>query len=98
LIGFIDIKTQTSLDDAVEADPDFGCPEHPESFQLAPDGRIFVNIADKKCVQVISNNGKTEAMWDLPAGFSHNFPICLGHAGGRLDMCWHKKDVLRGGI
>jgi hypothetical protein len=32
----------------------------------------------------VISNGETEAIWDLPAGFSHNFPMCLDQAGGRL--------------
>jgi hypothetical protein len=52
-IGFIDTKTKIRCS---RSGPDFNCPEHPESFQLARSSslgrRIYVNIADKKCVQV----------------------------------------------
>ena len=72
---------------------DMCCEAHPESFQLLRgEGedrthqlRIFVNVADKRLVQVIDvTSGATVATWPLPVGLAANFPMCVDAASRRV--------------
>ena len=63
----------------------------PESFQIQDDGRrIFVNVADESCVQVLSGSGETLDMWQLPDGLGGNFPMCLDQMGRTLFVAARK--------
>lgn len=60
---------------------------HPESFQIAPDGRrIYVNVPDDHAIAVIdvtSAGLKLAARWPVTAG-AKNFPMALSGDGARL--------------
>jgi len=54
---------------------------HPEGFQVAPEGRAYVNVPDAHGIAVVDlNAGRALAMWTF-AGASENFPMALGEAG-----------------
>ena len=56
-------------------------PVHPEGFQLASDGRAYVNLPDAGDVAVVDlKTGTTTAIWKFP-GMSGNFPMALGEPG-----------------
>lgn len=43
------------------------------------DGRVYVNIADKKVVQVFTKG--SSSLWPLPQGHSMNYPMALDDRG-----------------
>lgn len=80
-------------------DPDLDCDGgHPESFQLAPapDGRIFVNVADHRLphVRVFSPADGTSTVWALPPDHAQNFAMALDHECGHLYVCCRRPAVV----
>lgn len=54
---------------------------HPEGFQVASDGRIYVNVPDAAGIEVADlTANKGVATWRFP-GVSRNFPMALGESG-----------------
>jgi hypothetical protein len=54
---------------------------HPEGFQLASDGHVYVNVPDAAGIEVADlKANKRIAIWRFP-GVSGNFPMALGEAG-----------------
>jgi hypothetical protein len=54
---------------------------HPEGFQWASDGRVYVNVPDAAGIEVADlKANKRIAIWRFP-GVSGNFPMALGEAG-----------------
>ena len=72
-LGFIDTNGKRIADIVVDA--------HPESFQLEKTGsRIFVNVPDKKEIEVIdAANHSVKARWPVTSA-EDNFPIALDEA------------------
>jgi hypothetical protein len=57
---------------------------HPESFQLDPSGRIFVNVPEAHEIAVLDRkDGKQSATWRVPE-LQGNFPMALVNEGKEL--------------
>jgi hypothetical protein len=71
----------------VRVDPCLDLPcggEHPESFHLGAQ-HLYVNVADERAVRKLDRGTRAvDAEWPLPAGASHNFPMHLDEARGRV--------------
>jgi hypothetical protein len=58
--------------------------EHPEGFQLSPDGtRIFVNVPDAREIAVLDRNGGKASTWPTRDARA-NFPMALEDEGKRV--------------
>jgi hypothetical protein len=63
---------------------DFKLREHPEAFQLSPDGaRIFANVPDAREIAVIDRTGGKAASWPVHDPRA-NFPMALADEGRRV--------------
>src|SRR5712692_3813091 len=81
-LGFIDSSGKQTGDIVIDA--------HPESFRLEEAGtRLFVNVPDKKEIEVIDAVKRTVlARWPV-ASCKNNFPMSLDEAHHRLFVgCW----------
>jgi len=81
-LGFIDSSGKQTGDVVIDA--------HPESFRMEEKGtRIFVNVPDKKEIQVIDAVKRTVlARWPVTSA-KNNFPMALDEAHHRLFVgCW----------
>jgi hypothetical protein len=76
-LGYIDASGKKTRDIVIDA--------HPESFRLEEQGtRIFVNVPDKKEIEVIDDvKGAVIARWPVTAA-GNNFPMSLDEAHHRL--------------
>jgi hypothetical protein len=86
-LGFIDSNGDKTGDIVIDA--------HPESFQLETSGsRIFVNVPDKKEIEVIDTTKRTVvARW--PVSAEDNFPMALDEAHHRLFIeAWEPPKLL----
>jgi len=67
---------------------------HPESFQLAAAGRIFVNVPEARQIAVVdAATGKQTGAWSLPHA-GGNFPMALDTTAGRLVVVYRDPAVL----
>ncbi|HEX9465832.1 MAG TPA: hypothetical protein VGB82_24800 [Alphaproteobacteria bacterium] len=72
---------------------DIRLPAHPESFQLASDGRVFINVPDARQVAVVDRAaGRQVAHWGIEA--AGNFPMALDEAGQRLIVAYRSPATL----
>ncbi len=81
-LGYIDATGKKTRDIVIDA--------HPESFRLEQQGtRIFVNVPDKKEIEVIDDvKGTVIARWPVTSA-GNNFPMSLDEAHHRLFVgCW----------
>jgi len=81
-LGFIDSSGKQTGDIVIDA--------HPESFRLEEAGtRLFVNVPDKKEIEVIDSVQRTVlARWPVTS-CKNNFPMSLDEAHHRLFVgCW----------
>ena len=81
-LGFLDANGKRTGDVVIDA--------HPESFRLEEKGtRIFVNVPDKKEIEVIDAVKRTVlARWPVTSS-ENNFPMALDEAHHRLFVgCW----------
>ncbi len=81
-VGFLDSNGKKTGDIVIDA--------HPESFQLEEAGtRLFVNVPDKKEIEVIDVVRRTVlARWPVTSA-QNNFPMALDEAHHRLFVgCW----------
>jgi len=81
-LGFIDANGKKTHEIVIDA--------HPESFRLEEQGtRIFVNVPDKKEIEVIDDvKGAVIARWPVTSA-GNNFPMSLDEAHHRLFVgCW----------
>jgi DNA-binding beta-propeller fold protein YncE len=81
-LGFLDYKGRRTGDIVIDA--------HPESFRLEEVGtRLFVNVPEKKEIEVIDAVKRTVlARWPV-ASAQNNFPMALDEAHRRLFVgCW----------
>src|SRR6266581_2207858 len=81
-LGFIDSSGKQTGDVVIDA--------HPESFRLEEAGtRLFVNVPDKKEIEVIDSVQRTVlARWPVTSS-KNNFPMALDEARHRLFVgCW----------
>src|SRR5713226_7986894 len=81
-LGFIDASGKKTRDIVIDA--------HPESFRLEEKGtRLFVNVPDKKEIEVIDAVKRTVlARWPVTSA-QNNFPMVLDEAHHRLFVgCW----------
>ena len=81
-LGFLDSNGKRAGDIAIDA--------HPESFQLEKSGsRVFVNVPDRKEIEVIDlNRRSTVVRWPI-ASEENNFPMALDESHRRLLVgCW----------
>jgi DNA-binding beta-propeller fold protein YncE len=81
-LGFVDSDGKRTGDIVIDA--------HPESFQLEEAGtRLFVNVPDKKEIEVIDAVQRTVlARWPVTSS-KNNFPMALDEAHHRLFVgCW----------
>src|SRR6266852_761426 len=81
-LGFLDSNGKKSGDIVIDA--------HPESFRLEEAGtRLFVNVPDKKEIEVIDAVKRTVlARWPVTSS-QNNFPMALDEAHHRLFVgCW----------
>ncbi|MGB0013546.1 MAG: WD40 repeat domain-containing protein [Candidatus Sulfotelmatobacter sp.] len=81
-LGFLDSNGKKTGDVVIDA--------HPESFQLEKSGsRIFVNVPDKKEIEVIDLARRgTVVRWPI-ASEENNFPMALDESHNRLLVgCW----------
>jgi hypothetical protein len=81
-LGFLDSNGKKAGDIVIDA--------HPESFQLEDVGtRLFVNVPDKKEIEVIDAVKRTVmARWPVTSA-QNNFPMALDEAHHRLFVgCW----------
>jgi DNA-binding beta-propeller fold protein YncE len=81
-LGYIDASGKKTRDIVIDA--------HPESFRLEEQGtRIFVNVPDKKEIEVIDDvKGAVIARWPVTSA-GNNFPMSLDEAHHRLFVgCW----------
>ncbi|MGA9510374.1 MAG: WD40 repeat domain-containing protein [Candidatus Sulfotelmatobacter sp.] len=81
-LGFLDSNGKRTGDIAIDA--------HPESFQLEKFGsRIFVNVPDRKEIEVIDLVRRgTVVRWPIASG-ENNFPMALDESHKRLLVgCW----------
>lgn len=81
-LGFVDATGKRTGDIVVDA--------HPEAFQLEEAGtRLFVNVPDKKEIEVINVVKRTVlARWPVTSA-TNNFPMALDEAHHRLFVgCW----------
>ena len=63
---------------------DWALPEHPEGFQLSPDGaRIFVNVPDAREIAVIDRASGKTTTWPVRDARA-NFPMALEDEGKRV--------------
>jgi len=81
-LGYLDATGKKTRDIVIDA--------HPESFRLEQQGtRIFVNVPDKKEIEVIDDvKGTVIARWPVTSA-GNNFPMSLDEAHHRLFVgCW----------
>ena len=81
-LGFLDSNGKKTGDVVIDA--------HPESFRLEEVGtRLFVNVPDKKEIEVIDSVKRTVlARWPVTSA-QNNFPMALDEAHHRLFVgCW----------
>jgi len=81
-LGFLDSNGKKTRDIVIDA--------HPESFRLEETGtRLFVNVPDKKEIEVIDVvKGTVLARWPVTSA-KNNFPMALDEAHHRLFVgCW----------
>jgi DNA-binding beta-propeller fold protein YncE len=81
-LGFVDSNGKRTGDIVIDA--------HPESFRLEEAGtRLFVNVPDKKEIEVIDTVKRTVlARWPVTSA-QNNFPMALDEAHHRLFVgCW----------
>lgn len=66
---------------------DIRLPAHPEAFQLASDGRVFVDVPDARQIAIVDRAaGRQVAHWGIEA--AGNFPMALDEAGHRLIVAY----------
>jgi DNA-binding beta-propeller fold protein YncE len=84
LVGYGD-GALAFLDSSVKKTAEIALDAHPESFQLEKTGaRVFVNVPDKKEIQVVDLAGrKLVAKWPVTSAL-RNYPMALDEAGRRL--------------